>query len=123
MNILKDKKFIGLIIVLIVFTMGYFIIVNKVSYAYIPAIDLEEQYNLKIESIKKASIAYATKNKDDFSENNTLVIKVQDLIDAKFLYPNEDGKILNPMEYGETLNSKIITIKYDNDEYDVKVDK
>ena len=123
MNFLKDKKVIVLIVVLIVFSISYFILVNKVSYAYIPSIDIEEQYNLKIDSIKSASIIYADKNKEDFSENNTLIIKVQDLIDAKLLFPNENGEILDPMNPNETLNFKVITIKYDNNKYDVKIDK
>lgn len=122
MNLWNNKKIILLITILAVFSIGYFIIMNKVSYAFTTSSNIEDLYNLTIETIKTSSIEYANKNLDMFNESNTLVIKVQDLIDNNLLIPNEDGNIINPLESPKTLNSRIITINYDNNKFEVNVE-
>ena len=81
MKYLSDKKIICLILILAVFTIGYFIIVNRVSYAFSSSIDQDELYAEMIDTIKLASTKYAEKNKDKFEDSNIMVIKVQDLVD------------------------------------------
>ena len=92
MKIWQDKKIIALGIILMVFTIGYFIIVNKISYAFETNYNVEEEYNSTIETIKASAIAYGSNHLDLFNESDTVYIKVQDLIDANLLVPNDDGK-------------------------------
>jgi len=122
MKIMKDKKIIFLGIVLIVFTIGYFIIVNKISYAFSDNYNLNKSYDKTIETIKKCAIAYAETTPDLFKDEEIIYVKVQDLIDNKLLATNEDGKIINPLNKKETLNSNIIKIKNENDKIIVEVD-
>lgn len=122
MKILKDKKIIALGTILVVFTISYFIVVNKISYAFDNTYDINEFYNNTIDTIKKSAVAYGEKNIALFNENNTIYIKVQDLIDNDFLIPNENGNITNPLKENETLNSNIVKIKLENEKVSAEVD-
>lgn len=122
MNLLKDKKIIALIVILVVFTIGYFIAVNKVSYAFSNDINVEDSYNILIDTVKKCAIAYANNNESIFGEEKTAYIKVQDLIDNGYIATNEDGNISNPLNKDDILNTKIIKIKKDADKIEVEVD-
>lgn len=122
MNMIKDKKIIALSIILVVFTICYFIIANKVSYAFVTDYDANATYDNVIDTIKKSAMAYGTDKTQLFDENNTIYIKVQELIDEKYLVPNEEGNIENPLEENETLNSKMIKIKKEEDKITVEVD-
>ena len=123
MKFYNDKKIIALGILICVFTIGYFIVMFKYSYAFSPNNNSEELYAITIDNIQKASEAYSEKNKTEFTKENgnTIVIKVQDLIDARLLVTDEDGNIINPLNSKEILNSKIVTIKLVDDKYEVKV--
>ncbi len=123
MKFYKDKKIIALGILISIFTISYFVIMFKYSYAFSPATDAENLYNFTIDTIKKAGEAYGENNKADFLQDNgnTIVIKVQDLIDAKLLVTNEQGNITNPLNSEDILNSKIVTIKKIDDKFEIKV--
>ena len=56
MKKIKDKKIIVLAVILIVFTISYFIIVNKISYAFDNNYDLTWAYNNTMNTIKKCAI-------------------------------------------------------------------
>ncbi len=122
MKIIKDKKIIILAVILTVFTIGYFIIANKISYAFSTDYDANETYNHTIDTITKSAIAYGEKNLDLFNENDTIYIKVQDLIDNSYLIPDESGNINNPLKETESLNSNVIKIKLENKEVSAEVD-
>lgn len=122
MKLLKDKNVIILIVILVVFTIGYFLIVNRISYAFVNDYDLEEVYNNTLDVIEKCALKYASDNANLFEKENTIYIKVQDLIDNNLLIPNENGYIVNPLKENENLNSNIIKIKYENDTYNVEID-
>lgn len=122
MKIIKDKKIIILILTLCVFTIGYFIAVNKISYAFDNNYDAKGAYNKIIETIEKCAIAYGEKNLDLFEESKIIYIKVQDLIDSSLLLPNESGNILNPTNEKESLNANVIKLKYENKKITVEVD-
>lgn len=122
MKLLKDKKVIALVSILVIFTIGYFIIANKVSYAFSNSYDLNTTYENTIETIKKCAIAYGEKNLDLFEKEKIIYVKVQDLIDNNFLAANSEGKIVNPLKNNEVLNSNVIKIKYENEEITVEVD-
>lgn len=114
MKKIKDKKIIILGIILLVFTISYFVIVNKISYAFDNNIDTNKAYNARINVITTCAIAYGEANKDDFNEEGVLYITVQTLIDNKYLIPDENGNIKNYLNEVEKLNDKKIRIKNEN---------
>lgn len=122
MKLLSDKKFIILGAILLVFTIAYFVLVNKVSYAFTSDYNPNKVYYKTIDIIKKSAIAYGNNNLELFKEQDTIYKKVQDLIDAKLLIPNEDGNIINPLKEDETLNNNVIKIKKEKDKITVEVD-
>lgn len=122
MKILKDKKIIVLVLVLIIFTIGYFIIANKISYAFTTDYDLTASYNNVIETIKECAKVYANNNSDLFNHEDIIYIKVQELIDNNLLVANEEGNISNPLDKSKSLNSNVIKIKKEDDKITVEVD-
>jgi len=122
MNYFKDKKIIALVIVLFVFTIGYFGVVNHVSHAFSSNYNAKESYNILINTIKECSKAYVKNNTDLFKQDSIAYIKVQDLIDNDLLVANSDGNIVNPLNESESLNSNIIKIKVEEEEIIVSVD-
>ena len=122
MKIINDKKIIFLGAILLVFTIGYFVIINKVSYAFVNNYDPNNVYDETIDIIKKSAIVYGTNNPDLFKEEDTVYKKVQDLIDANLLIPNEYGNIVNPLKEEENLNDNVIKIKKEKDKITVEVD-
>lgn len=122
MKRINDKKIIVLGAILLVFTIGYFVIVNKVSYAFVNDYNPDKAYNETIKIIKKSAVAYGTNNPDLFKEEDTVYKKVQDLIDANLLVPNEEGNIVNPLKEEESLNNNVIKLKKEKDKIIVEVD-
>ena len=120
MKIFKDKKIIILAVILVVFTICYFAIANKISYAFSQNYNLESTYNSLLETIEKSAKYYAKGNPELFQVENTIYIKVQDLIDNKILITNEEGKIINPLN-NESMNTNIIKIKQENSEYLIEI--
>lgn len=121
MNRIKDKKIIILFAILLVFTIAYFLIVNKVSYAFENNYDMNAVYDKKLETITKCAEAYGKANLDDFNEEGLLYITVQNLIDDGYLIPDEDGNIKNHLNTLESLNNKKIRIKYENEKINAEI--
>ena len=121
MKLLKEKKIIILLSILLVFTIGYFVVVNNISHAFTAPNSTQEAYDRTVSTIKKIANIYANNNKDIFKENDIVYIKLQDLIDNKLLIPNEDGLLLNPLT-GESLNTNVIKIKNDNGKISIEID-
>ena len=121
MKKIKDKKIIVLAVILIVFTIGYFIIVNKISYAFDNNYDLTWAYNNTMNTIKKCAIAYGKDNIDSFNDEGLLYIEVQSLIDNGYIATNEAGNIVNSLNNKENLNNKKIRLKYENKEISAEI--
>ena len=121
-KVLKDKSVILLVGILLVFTIIYFIAVNKASYAFSSDYDANNSYKNTIDIIKKCAIAYGEQNSDLFKKDSIIYVKVQDLIDDNLLATNEDGKIINPLNTNENLNSNIVKIKKEKDSIEAEVD-
>lgn len=121
MKKIKDKKIIVLAIILLIFTVSYFVIVNKISYAFDNNIDINAAYNLRINTITACAEAYGEANKDDFNEEGLLYITVQTLVDSKYLITAENGIIENYLDETEKLNDKKIRIKNENDKITAEV--
>ena len=122
MKFIKDKKIICLIIVLILFTVVYFISVTRVSHAFSDSYDFKTAYNMTIKTIESSAKAYGEANQELFEKENIIYIKVQDLIDNKLLATNSSGNITNPLNAKKTLNSNIIKIKKEKEKILVEVD-
>ncbi len=124
MKMLKDKKIIALILILGVFSIGYFVIANKISYAFESDYNATQAYDSTIKTIKSSAIAYGKANLETIkkSDNKTIYPKVQDLIDNGFLVPNADGLIINPIKTSESLNGNMIKIKYEKEDFIVEID-
>ncbi len=122
MNLYKDKKIIALGIVLLVFTIMYFIVVNRMSYAFETENLSKDSYNSLISTIKECAKAYASHNMELFKEETTVYIKIQDLIDSNFLIPNNGENVVNPIDNTTILNSNIIKIKKEDNSFSVEVD-
>ncbi|MBE6156925.1 MAG: hypothetical protein E7161_04175 [Firmicutes bacterium] len=122
MKISKNKTIIILIAILLVFSIGYFIIVNKISYAFSDNYDLNNLYENTIETIKKCATVYGENNLYLFEDEKIIYIKVQDLIDNNLLATNEDGVVTNPLNENTSLNSNVIKIKYEDKKISVEID-
>lgn len=112
MKKIKDIKVIILALILLTFTISYFVIVNKVSYAFEEKYDYKEAYNNRLNIIKKCAETYGKENLGSFNSEGILYITVQNLIDNDYLIPNEEGKIVDITNSQESLNNKKIRIKY-----------
>lgn len=122
MKMLKDKKIIALMSLLLVFTIVYFVAANNISYAFDNDSNINEVYSSTVEMIKKSAIMYAQKTPDIFKESKIVYIKVQDLINANYLIPDENGNIVNPLNENDTLNNNIIKLKSEDDKIVVEID-
>lgn len=120
-KIISDKKIIVLFLILLVFTIGYFTIVNKMSYAFINNKNEDTSYNNLIKIIKMSAISYGEKHKDIFNKDNIAYIKVQDLIDSECLVADEDGLVINPLN-NDSLNSKAIKLKLVDNQIEAEID-
>lgn len=121
MKKIKDKKIIILALILIVFTICYFTIVNKISYAFEANYNFNDVYKNKENVIIKCAQAYGQEKTEEFNEEGLLYITVQNLIDSGCLAGNEEGKIINFTNPEETLNSKKIRIKYINEKISAEI--
>lgn len=120
---LKSKNLVlyEIIGLLAIFTIIYFVAVNRISYAF--TYDAEtELYNQKISLIKKASENYASKNLEMFTEEETIYVTVQDLVDEGFyLADDESGKVQDPTSDVKTLNALKIRLSYKDGKISAKV--
>lgn len=122
MKIFKDKKVVVLAVVIFIFTVIYFVAVNKISYAFETESTDRDSYNLLITTIKECAKVYAEKHTDLFKDEMTIYIKVQDLIDADLLAPNDGTNVISPLDKSSIINSNIIKIKKEDNNYYVEVD-
>ena len=122
MELFKDKKFVVFIIIMVIFSFTYFIVANKISYAFKTDDSLKESYDITLKTIEKSAIVYATKNQKLFKDEKRVYIKVQDLINNQMLSGNADGNVINPLN-GDKLNEKVIELKKENDKIIATIEK
>lgn len=121
MNYFKNSKIIALIVVLVLFTIIYFVAVNKVSYAFEYSKYDKDAYNSLINTIKECAKQYAINNPNIINEDNIVYITIQDLIDLNFIIPNDNENVVNPID-NSIMNSMVIKIKKDdNNNYEVEI--
>ena len=123
MKYLNDKKIMTLAIILLVFTIGYFIVINKISYAFENDYDANFYHEQILNIIKSKAIKYAEDNKDKFSEEEPIeYVTVQELIDTSYLIPDENGNIKDPLDENTLLNPRKIRIKMENNAFEVQIE-
>lgn len=116
----NGKISIILLIVLGIFTIGYFFIVNKFSYVF--DVDFEEDlYELKIASIEKQSEIYAQGHSELFSESNDIYLTVEDLVTENVIISNNAGNVIDPRDNEKTLNDLKVKITNKDNEITAKV--
>ena len=106
--------------ILVIFTVGYFVTVNNLSYAFA---DNEEAYlyDRKINEVKVASLKYAQSHQGLFKDNETIYVTVDDLVDENLLEADNDGKVKDPSNPIKNLNSVKIRITKKDNSFEVKV--
>ncbi len=122
MKIFKDKKIIALCSILLLFTIFYFVSIFKISYAFQESETSKYVYDKMIETIKLSAEKYAKENANKFKEEDTIYLKIQDLIDANLLATNSEGNIVNPTNKDDILNTKVLKIKKEDKNYIVEID-
>ncbi len=124
MKYLKDKKIMTLTIILLLFTIGYFIIVNKISYAFVNDYDASFYHTQVIHIIEQGAKKYAQDHQEEFTEEEPIkYVTVQELIDNDYLIPDEDGNIKDPSEEEVTFNSRKIRIKLQDNDFEIEIEK
>lgn len=120
MEKLKDIKLLSCLAVLLVFTIGYFLMVNKISYAFENSVDLSKSHDNKIKVIEECSKKYASINDNLFNEDDTIYIKVSDLVKADLLTTNREENVVDILN-GKILDDNVIKIKKEQDNYIIEV--
>ena len=96
-------------VILSVFTLVYFIIMNKVSYNF--NVDYEtDLYNLTIASIEEQAALYGKGNDAIFEENDTVYMSVSDLALEGAIISNGEGTVTDPRDDAKTLNDLRVKI-------------
>lgn len=120
MEKLKDIKLLSCLAVLLIFTIGYFLMVNKISYAFDNSVDLSNSHDNKIKVIEECSKKYASINDNLFKEDDTIYIKVSDLVKADLLTTNREENVVDILN-GKILDDNVIKIKKEQDNYIIEV--
>lgn len=105
---------VELLIVLAVFGLAYFMIANKVSYAF--KVDYNSEiYNQTITSIEKNAKIYAENNLDLFKEGKDVYLTVADLAQKNLVFHDNNGVVSDPRENGKTLNDLKVKLTLESD--------
>ena len=109
---IKSKNIIlyEILAVLVLFTIIYFVAVNKASYAF--SYDESSMlYESKISHIDKMALLYGENNPDLFAEDDTIYITVADLVAKEYIVADDDeGNVKDPTSDVKLLNDIKIRI-------------
>ena len=116
----KGYTGVELVIVIAVFTVGYFLIANTLSYNF--DVDYEEDlYNLKIASIEEQAAIYAEGHTDMFVESNDVYMTVEELAMNNAIISTSDGVVADPRESENTLNDLRVKITNEDEKITAEV--
>lgn len=100
---------VEIIVILSVFTLAYFIIMNKISYNF--NVDYEiDLYNLTIASIEEQAALYGRGNETIFVDNDTVYMSVSDLAQEGAIVSSSEGTVIDPRDDTKTLNDLRVKI-------------
>lgn len=112
MNKLGYTK-VEILIVIVLLGVVAFITINSTSYAF--AKDDSGAIKEVINLIEIQAKEYAEDNKTIFDDTNVTYITVSDLVSARYLIGNEEGKIINPANSNENYNDNKIKLELEKD--------
>lgn len=116
----KGYTGVELVIVIAVFTVGYFLIANTLSYNF--DVDYEEDlYNLKIASIEEQAAIYAEGHTDMFVESNDVYMTVEELAMNNAIISTSDGVVADPRDSENTLNDLRVKITNEDEKITAEV--
>ena len=105
---------VGLIALLAVFTVGYFVLANMFSYNF--DVNFEEDlYDLKIAAIEKNAVIYAEGHEELFAESSDVYMTVEELALANVIISNSEGVVEDPRNSEDTLNDLRVKITNKDD--------
>ena len=105
---------VSLIILLAVFTVGYFMLANRFSYDF--DVNYEEDlYDLKIASIEKNAAIYAEEHEELFAESSDVYMTVEELALANVIISNTEGVVDDPRNNEDNLNDLRVKITNKDD--------
>ena len=105
---------VSLIIVLAVFTVGYFMLANRFSYDF--DVNYEDDlYDLKIASIEKNAAIYAEEHEELFAESSDVYMTVEELALANVIISNTEGVVDDPRNNEDNLNDLRVKITNKDD--------
>ena len=116
----KNLVLYEIIGVLAIFTVVYFVSINKISYAF-SYNKTDALYDMKMTVISKSAEVYATNDKDLFKEKDTIYVTVGELIEKGYLVADKEEKLMNPKSEVKDLNDLKIRIKKAKDSFEIKI--
>ena len=116
----KGYSAVELIIVLAVFSVGYFVATWVIS-GKIGVNFADLLYEEKISAIEKQASIYAMNDLSLFEENKTTYVTVGDLVDKNVVISNSDGKVVDPRSEDNVLNDVKIKLTKKDDKVEAKV--
>lgn len=115
---MKNKKgytAIELVVVIAIFTVAYFLVVNAISYVF--DVDYEQDlYDMKIAAIEKQAIIYATGHTEIFADSDDVYMTVEELALNNAVVCATEGVVVDPRDSSETLNDLRVKITNKDDE-------
>ena len=116
----KGYTGVELVIVIAVFTVGYFLVANTLSYNF--DVDYEEDlYNLKIASIEEQAAIYAEGHTDMFVESNDVYMTVEELAMNNAIISTSEGVVADPRDSENTLNDLRVKITNEDEKITAEV--
>lgn len=116
----KGYTGVELVIVIAVFTVGYFLVANTLSYNF--DVDYEEDlYNLKIASIEEQAAIYAEGHTDMFVESNDVYMTVEELAMNNAIISTSEGVVADPRASENTLNDLRVKITNEDEKITAEV--
>lgn len=117
----KNLPLYGFIIVITLFSIGYFIGVYNISFAF-PTGNDTTLYDNKIKQINLAAKLYGENNLSEFDTTNPLYITVDELIQKGYLYAdNEEGDFKNPDSEVLTFNDLKVRVEKKGENIETKI--
>lgn len=114
---MKNKKgytAVELIVVIAVFTVGYFVTANILSKSF--DVNYEQDlYDLKIASIEQQAAIYGENHTELFAESSDIYMTVEELALANVIISTKEGVVADPRNNEDTLNDLRVKIT-NNDE-------
>ena len=120
MNNKKGYTAVELVIVIAVFTVGYFVTANLLSRDF--DVDYEQDlYDLKIAAIEEQAAIYGEAHTEIFVEGNDAYMTVEELALENVIISTSEGVVADPRNSEETLNDLRVKITSNDDEVTAEV--